>query len=432
MVISKHTLKEIILANEDFLAMAPPVLEREGLSLPETDAIKKTVVFYGVRRSGKTFVLLDIYKKHPDRALYMDFEDERLREFAAADFEGLREAFLELKPQLIGKELIFLFDEIQNVPDWEKFCRRATERENIKVFVSGSASRMMPFEIKTELRGRSWTLEILPFSFREYLASRGMAADPRNSWGAANRIKIANHFAQYLKWGGFPEVCLAQSEFEKTKLLREYLDAMFFRDLVERHNIRNIRLLEALLDRLFSGPATSFTLMSFYRRHQHSFPFSKDMLSQYYQHLLQSMLVFEVPLLAESSYARTRNPVKTYLVDTGLARRVTSENSGLLLENLVFLELKRKGYEMFYHKERGECDFMARGPDGGLLPIQVAFEVNPQNRERELGGLVEGCKRAGLGRGWIITYEQEERFEQDGVEVHLVPVTRWLLSGDQK
>ena len=343
----------------------------------------------------------------------MDFEDERLKGFSVTDFELLREAFLELKPHLIGKKLIFLLDEVQNVQDWEKFCRRATERENIAVYVSGSSSKMMPFEIKTELRGRSWSIEILPFSFREYLTSKGVDTNQKDLLLEAKKIRVTNYFAEYLKWGGFPEVCLARSDFEKIKLLKEYLDAMFFRDLVERYNIKNIKLIEALMDRLFSGPATTFTLMSFYKQYKQSFPFSKDMLSQYYKNLLQSMLVFEMPILAESSYVRTRNPVKIYLVDTGLARRVTSENNGLLLENAVFLEFKRKGCELFYFKDDGECDLMVKDKKSGFLPIQVAFDVNEKNREREINGIVKGCNRAGLKQGYIITNDQEEVFETE-------------------
>jgi predicted AAA+ superfamily ATPase len=428
-MITKTTLKEIIIANEQFLETMPSVISREGIQLPESDIIRKTVVFYGVRRSGKTFILFDIYQKNKERTLYVDFEDERLKGFGVSDFERLREAFLELKPHLIGKELIFLLDEVQNVQDWEKFCRRATEREKIRVYVSGSSSKMMPFEIKTELRGRSWGIEILPFSFREYLTSKGINPEQRDLLFGSEKIRVLNYFAEYLKWGGFPEVCLAGSLFEKQKLLKEYLDAMFFRDLVERYDIKNVKLLEALMDRLFSGPATPFTLMSFYRQYKQSFPFSKDMLSQYYKHLLQSMLVFEIPILAESSYARTRNPVKIYLVDTGLARRITSENNGLLLENIVFLEFKRKGYELFYFKENGECDLMAKNKDNRFLPIQITFDINEKNREREINGILKGCKRAKLNQGHIITNDQEEVFKKDGIEVHLIPITKWLLGG---
>ena len=122
--------------------------------------------------------------------------------------------------------------------------------------------------------------------------------------------------------------------------------------------------------------------------------------------------------------------MKIYLVDNGIARRITSENNGLLLENIVFLEFKRKGYELFYFKENGEnviC--MAKDRDNRFLPVQIAFDINEKNREREINGILEGCKRAKRNQGHIITNDQEEVFKKDGIEVHFIPITKWLLGG---
>ena len=168
-MISIQTIKEVIVSNEEFIIrdIKDPV-QRKGLAFPETS--NKVVVFYGVRRSGKTFVLYDLFRKYKERALYVDFEDDQLSEFTTRDFERLKQAFFELKPHLAhGGDVVFLLDEVQNVKGWEKFCRRTAEREGFKVFVSGSSSKVMPGEIQTELRGRSWNLEVLPFSFAEYV-----------------------------------------------------------------------------------------------------------------------------------------------------------------------------------------------------------------------------------------------------------------------
>jgi predicted AAA+ superfamily ATPase len=150
-MLSKDTLKEVVITNEEFIGKhVRGIIPREGIRLP--DELKKIVVFYGVRRSGKTFIMYDIFHKHSEQAFYMDFEDDRLRGFEIKDFERFKDAVSELKPQLIGREKVFLFDEIQNVSGWEKFCRRLVERENIKVYVSGSSSQVLPAEIHTELR----------------------------------------------------------------------------------------------------------------------------------------------------------------------------------------------------------------------------------------------------------------------------------------
>jgi len=208
------------------------IIKREGiifpdfpdsLDVPENKRLNlnKVVILYGVRRSGKTYILYDLFKKYKDRALYIDFEDERLADFETKDFERLKEAFLELKPRLAGanrgevkeKEMIFLFDEIQNIKGWERFCRRITERENIKVFVSGSSSRMMPLEIHTSLRGRAWSIEVTPFSFREYLPLKGMNIKDKNIIYGSKKTLVKKNFSEYLKWGGFTEVSLLKSDF---------------------------------------------------------------------------------------------------------------------------------------------------------------------------------------------------------------------------
>ena len=149
-MIAAHIFKEVIVSNEESIVkLTSNIVPREIPPFPKS--LNKTVVFYGVRRSGKTFLLFDIFKKHRASSLYIDFEDDRLMGFEPRDFDRLKDIMLELNPHLIGKKIIFLLDEVQNIDGWEKFCRRAVERENIDVFVSGSSSRMMPSEIHTEL-----------------------------------------------------------------------------------------------------------------------------------------------------------------------------------------------------------------------------------------------------------------------------------------
>lgn len=421
---NKNILKNILVANETFiLKQIGRILPREGIRIPEE--LNKVVVFYGVRRSGKTFILYDLFRKNADCALYVDFEDERLSGFQVRDFERLKEAFLELKPELIGKELIFFLDEIQNVPGWEKFCRRSVERGNIKIYVTGSSSKIMPFEIQTELRGRAWSMEVWPFSFREYLLVKGLNPGGTSLLYGQNGITVKRLFSDYLRWGGFPEVSVLTTDYEKKKLLDEYLGAMFFRDLVERYKITNITLLDRLTDKLFSGFSTKFTLTAFYKQYKDKFPLSKDLLFRYYKNFIENMLVFELRKFVESVYKRMRNPAKIYLVDTGLCKRVTSDDSGRLLENVVFLELKRRGYDLYYFEGKRECDFIARDTDGRLHPVQVCFDLRDDNKVREIGGLVDACKSLNVNTALILTEDHEEELTVEGICVKIVPAWRW-------
>ena len=424
---NKELLKEVILSNEHYINKSiNNIVKRENITFPRS--LRKAVIFYGVRRSGKTFILFDLFKRYKNNAAYIDFEDDRLQEFTLKDFELLKEAILELKPELINKKIVFLFDEVQNIPGWEKFCRRAIEREGADVFVSGSSSKIMPYEINTALRGRSWNIKIFPFSFREYLRAKNIDPDDSNTLYGTKKILVKTLFLEYLTWGGFPEVSFLESEFEKKKILSEYLNAMFFKDLVERHRITNIRLLETLLDKLFSSFSTKVSLLSFYKQYKEKFPFSKDLLYEYYQYILESMLVFEVRKFSESTYKRMRNPAKTYLVDIGLAKGLTSKDTGRRLENLVFLELSRKGYEVYYFENKKECDFIAF-KDGEFFPIQVTYELNEENSNRELEGVVEACKFLNKKEGFIFTHEEERIIKTNGISIKIIPVWKWMLTG---
>ena len=426
-MISKELLKEIIVSNEEFITQQiKKIIKREGISFPEI--LNKVVILYGVRRSGKTYILYDLFKKYKSQALYIDFEDERLTDFETRDFEVLKEAFLELKSHLIGKEIIFLFDEIQNIEGWEKFCRRITERENIKIFVAGSSSRIMPMEIHTSLRGRAWSIEITPFSFREYLRLKGINIKDKKIIYGSKKTLIKKYFSEYIKWGGFPEVSLLKSDFEKRKVIKEYLEAMFFKDLVERFNITNIHLLKILTEKLFSSFSLKFSLTAFYKQYKETFPFSKDTLFSYYNYFLESMLIFEIRKFSESSYKRLRNPAKIYLADTGICKKVTSADQGRVLENIVFLGLRKIREEIFYFDENRECDFIVKDNQGKLFPYQVTLELKEENREREIDGLTEACKRLKIKEGTIFTYDEEDSIVAEGIHIKIIPVWKWLLS----
>lgn len=421
---NKNILKEVVLSNENYIKNVGPIVKREGISLP--NSLKKVTIFYGVRRSGKTFILFSLFKRYKNNSIYIDFEDDRLQGFELKDFENLKEAVLELKPELIGKKIVFLFDEVQNINGWEKFCRRATERENSTIFVSGSSSKVMPYEINTALRGRSWNIQVFPFSFREYLYTNHIDPDKEDIFYSNKKFIIKKYFLEYLNWGGFPEVSFAKSEFEKQKLLKEYLDAMFFKDLVERHKITNIQLLETLLDKLFSSFSTRISLTSFYRQYKDKFPFSKDLLFKYYKYILESMLIFEVKKFSESTYKRMRNPAKIYLVDIGLAKSLTSKDMGRRLENLVFLELKRRGYDAFYFEDKKECDFIAV-KDRKFLPIQVTYELSKENMDREINGIIKACKFLNQKKGLIITYDEEKELDVENISISVIPAWKWMV-----
>ncbi|MFH1416312.1 MAG: ATP-binding protein [Elusimicrobiota bacterium] len=420
---NKELLKKIILENKELAGKIKPLLHRGRINLPQD--LKKVILLYGVRRSGKTYILYDLFRENLKNSLYIDFEDDRICEFKLKDFDDLKEAFYELYPDLLDKEKYFFLDEIQNVEGWEKICRRAVEKENIKVFVAGSSSKFSPEDIHTSLRGREWSIEITPFSFKEYLDIINIPVNNEYLFGPKNTI-TKNLFQKYMKWGGFPEIVLSDDEFQKNKLLREYFRALFFRDLVERYDMANISLIGALADKLFSSFACRMSLNAFYKQYKDKFPFSKDSLYEYYRNFISSMLIYEVKIFSESTYKRHRNPSKIYLPDTGLARRATSEDSGRLLENMVFLKLRKENDEVFYFSNDSECDFVTK-KDNKFSAVQVCYYMDETNRDREIHGLAECCRHLNLKKGKILTNDQEDNIKEKGIDIRMQPVWKWLL-----
>jgi predicted AAA+ superfamily ATPase len=240
------------------------------------------------------------------------------------------------------------------------------------------------------------------------------------------RFHIAEYFNEYIKWGGFPEVAAAKNTFEKQKIVKEYLDAIFFKDLVERYEISNLFLLKALKNKIFSSFSTKFSLTAFYNKLKGSFPFSKDLLYKYYQHLLDAKIAFEARTFSDSEYKRARNPAKVYIIDPALSQKVAHDDSARVLENIVFIELLRRDYQSHYFFSTNECDFVA-AKDDKTEAIQVTYKLEPGNREREFNGIVEAAKHIRSKQGYILTYDEEDESVVEGINIKIIPTWKWLL-----
>jgi predicted AAA+ superfamily ATPase len=426
-MVSKEIIKDIITENDGYISSEVGlVIARHGIFEPG-HGIKKAKILYGTRRSGKTFILYDVYRKNKGRALYIDFEDERLSGADITDLQRIKDAFFELRPDLLtAKNVTFCFDEIQNIEGWEKFIRRLVERENINVWVAGSSSKITPRYIRSSLRGREWSIPVYPFSFKEYLSVNKInLAD--SVYGRKKTITLG-YLDSYLKFGGYPEIALIPDDFTRKKVLDEYMKAMIFRDLIEHYQIKNIALFDALQEGLFSSFADKFSPTAFYKQFRGKFPFSKTSLFKYYNHFLSSLLVCELRIFTRSTYKRRRNPAKIYIIDMGLARKTVDDRFGRSLENLVFLDLKRSGCDAYYHEGEGQCDFIGHDNTKQCFALQVSWEITKNNQEREYQGLIEACKEYHLKEGLIITRDQEYAVKIKGVTINVIPYAKWLLT----
>jgi predicted AAA+ superfamily ATPase len=240
----------------------PDLIKRDGIfDLTVLDSsVNKVITIIGPRRAGKTFLLFQIIKELLGKnigitdILYINFEDERITPLKGEMLQAILDAYLELYPKR-EKPLVFL-DEIQNVPGWDRFVRRIND-QRFKVFVTGSNSRMLGREIATSLRGRTLTHEVFPFSFREFVQCHGVKIEPDLPYSKL-RHRVAQLYEEYFFSGGYPEVSLLEDRSLKGRILQDYFNTIFYRDLVERYAVKNTDLLT------YSQP--TFPLLSAFQR----------------------------------------------------------------------------------------------------------------------------------------------------------------------
>ena len=240
----KQVLKRII---SDFIATPLPSFHPRDLEVPLD--MEKIITIVGPRRAGKTWYFFQLISMLEEQGIprhqiiYINFEDERL-EFEGG-YDQIMDAFLELNPEQTPADIYIFFDEIQELPNWEKYVRRLYDTVTRKIFLTGSNAKMLSAEIATSLRGRSLAFEIMPLSFTEFLSFKGI--DTQNRLSTKNRAVIKNNFDEYLIWGGYPELVTIDRQF-KPDVLQEYFNVMLYRDLIQRYEIKDFSLLSRPYD----------------------------------------------------------------------------------------------------------------------------------------------------------------------------------------
>ena len=422
----KNILKSII---ADFHKRESPKYIKRNQMVPVDS--NKIITIIGARRSGKTYFLYQLMEKLPSNVerseiIYINFEDERLN-FKAEDLNLILESYYELYPTK-KKSLYFFFDEIQNIQNWEKFVRRIYDTVSHNIFITGSSLKLLSKEIATSLRGRSISYEIYPLMFDEYLKFKEIDASDISS--TRNRARIVNTFNLYLYNGGFPETINYDKEL-RSKTLQSYLDVMIYRDIIERYEVKNPIALKYFIKKSLSNVSNYLSVNKIFNElRSNGIKLSKDSIYEFINYANDCYLFFLVNIYSESVNVQNTNDKKLYCIDNGLANMVSfkfSEDKGKLLENVVYLHLKRKGYNVFYFSNKKECDFVIQVGTKIHNAIQVTHEINSTNREREIQGLVEAMKYFKLKSGLILTNDQSEEIESEMLKITIKPVWRWVL-----
>ncbi|MFZ1290139.1 MAG: ATP-binding protein [Melioribacteraceae bacterium] len=421
----KEKFKIII---SDFLEKEMPQINERDIKIPVNSL--KIITLIGARRTGKTFLFYSIIKKLREELehnliIYINFEDDRLFPIELKDLNLFIEAYYELFPSNREKTVYFFFDEIQNVNNWEKFVRRIYDTLKCRIFITGSSSKFLSKEIATSLRGRTITYEIFPLSFTEYLNFLGVSVD---YYSSRNRSKIINALSKYINNSALPEL-FDVSEIEKPKILKEYLDMVIYKDLVERHNITNLYLVKYLLNFLLANSSNAISITKIFNDlKSQGIKVSKNSLYQYLDYLEDAYILFSVKIFSNNLREVQRNPQKIYSIDTGLTEIISiKKDIGRRFENIVFLELRRRHQNITYLKLKQEIDFCFTANEK-IHINNASYQIDDKiTRDREINSLIEGMRHLNISESILITNSHEEEIKMDNKTISILPLWKWLI-----
>lgn len=401
-MIRQDQLSIVIDAQQRVFLDKQDLIIREALkNIPIVD--NYATIITGIRRCGKSTLLLQLLKSKYKQVIYLNFEDIRLVGFEIDDFVRLQQ---EVDNR--GVRVLF-FDEIQIVDKWEIFVNQLL-REGYSVFVTGSNASLLSKELGTHLTGRHLSMELFPFSYREFITYREVEANQES-------------LKDYLHIGGMPEYVKSGQALILSSLMEDIL----VRDISVRHSVRDIDSLKQLAIYLLSNvgvlvSASKLTGMFGIK--------SSTTILEYFSYFMDAYLVEFVPRFDYSLKAQARNPKKIYAMDTGLIDAVSTsftEDLGRKLENMVYLHLRRNFSTIYYFVEKGECDFVVFEKGQIVQAIQVCYTIDDFNFEREYNGLVTALKYFKINHGIIVTMNQEDIFEKDGLRIEMIPAYKYFL-----
>ena len=361
------------------------------------------LIVSGIRRCGKSTWLQQIYKGIDKPAIFLNFEDPRLAGFDLQDMNRIHEIAVK------QNSTFYFFDEIQNIFQWEKFVRFRLD-EGYQIFITGSNASLLSGELGTKLTGRHIRKEMFPFSYQEFIAFKNMNADN-------------NSVLSYMKSGGFPEFIKSGNP----DILMTAFNDIVIRDIAVRYNIKNTGLLLQLAEWLVSNTAKLFTANSLRKIININ---SSSTMSEYLSYFVYSYLFFFVPKFSYSHKSQIVNPKKIYCIDNGFV--VTnaisfSDDYGRLLENMVFIQLRRQFTDIYYFSEKKECDFVVFNKGKMVALYQVCSKMDQNNMEREVDGLFEAMQFFKVESASIITLNQKEIFQKNGKTMIVLPFQEWVF-----
>ena len=384
-------------------------------------------VLVGIRQAGKSYLLYQRAKQllaagHDIKEIvYINFDDERLYGMQVEDFDLILQAYHTM---YTSKPVLF-FDEIQNIEGWEHFARRLANQKYM-VFITGSNAKMLSRDIATTLGARYFDEKVFPYSFNEYLEAKGIVLQKNWQYGKQRNV-VQQMFAEYFKWGGFPELLLYSN---KRHWLNGLYEKIVLGDVVQRNNVKNEQALRLAVKRLSENvmqPIAYNRLANMIKSAGTST--NTASMIDYIRYAKEACLLFTLDNFA-SKFAEKETAKKHYFTDNGLLSIFLTESKSPLLENLCAITLHKKyntipeNPRLYYYNHNIEVDFYV--PEEGLA-IQASYTLtDADTRKREVDALLALHKIHPLKQALIITYDEEETIEEGGLTIEVVPIWKWL------
>src|SRR3989344_4603557 len=414
----KDVLRQIVTQQKNEVSQIEETVKRDLLAeILNWFKDNRIIILTGLRRSGKSTILKQMMNSKLAYC-YVNFEDERFIDFKAQEFEQLNEVLIEV----YNNPKIYFFDEAQNIEKFETFVRRLQD-QNKKVVITGSNASLLSKELGTRLTGRYKPFEVFPFSFIEFLRFKKIMPEKNWFYLAEKKVKLIKLFDEYLFNGGMPEY-LKNNDKE---YIRTIYENIIYRDIIARYSIKRQKLLKELVNILIANISSLFP----YNSLKIDLALANSItVKEYISYLNNSYLFFELQKFDFSIRKQLNAPKKIYLVDPIFNQVLGlnfSLNKGKVLENIVFIELKRNNKEIYYYSNKNECDFIVKERTKIKKAIQVCYLLNKENKEREIEGLLEAMNKLKLKKGLILTQDQEEEIERKNKKIKIMPVWKWLL-----
>ena len=413
-IVDKNQIRQIVYDHQKLFGLLNYKIKRD-IDISSYLNSNQIIVITGIRRSGKSTLLKAFEESISKKIVYLKFDDIRLADFS--DIQKLEEVVFEE----FGTDIYFAFDEIQELTNWQKWVNGLHAR-NYKVFVTGSNAKLLSSELATYLTGRHKKITLYPLSFAEIIRYNNISLINTSTEEKGALLAL---FKDYFENGGFPDVYLTKD----FSLLSSYVEDIMLKDIVQRHNIKQKKELVELLTYLLSNSGKLYSYRSLKQITNIS---SFSTIKNYLEAICETYLLFSLAKYDSSLKKQYVSSSKMYVIDPGLLQHVAfrvSENSGRILENIVCIQLKRLEKELYYHKDKHECDFVIKEGLKITQAIQVCYDLHSDNKKREIDGLLEACQTHNLKQGLLLTYDQEEDFIQDNVKIQVKPVWKWLLEG---